>query len=241
MQIVPMVLDLLPHVKNVIDFGCGGGGWLSTFAEHGLEIQGVDGPWLEKADLLIPRDKVIIHDLTQPINLDRKFDLAMTLEVAEHIADSSADGLVASLVSLSPIVLFSAAVPHQGGTNHINEQWPEYWAEKFAKHGYKPIDCIRNQIWQNEDVAYWYAQNILLFVHEGYLANSPKLEALSKLTDAAHLSRIHPKMFLKSRESLSSPKYLMMKFVWNALPRGLRVRVLKYFAYNFWDQVSAKY
>src|SRR4029077_20979056 len=88
----------------------------------------------------------------------------VSLEVAEHLDEAVASEFVASLVTHGAAVLFSAAVPRQGGSGHVNEQWPSYWAARFAHHGYVPIDAVRPAVWTDDRVAYWYAQNMLLYV-----------------------------------------------------------------------------
>ena len=103
-------------------------------------------------------------DLAQPLQIDRRFDLALSLEVAEHLPPECGSEFVQTLTDLSSVILFSAAIPFQGGTDHLNEQWPEYWADRFDARGYVPIDCIRRRIWRNEDVEWWYAQNLMFFV-----------------------------------------------------------------------------
>ena len=91
-------------------------------------------------------------------------DLAICLEVAEHLTPAAGARLVKTLCSVAPVVLFSAAIPAQGGTNHINEQWQSHWADEFAAHGFDCFDPIRPEIWNDRDVFPWYRQNILLFV-----------------------------------------------------------------------------
>ena len=103
------------------------------------------------------------RDLTQPISLGRRFDLAICLEVAEHIDEKRASDFLSTLTSFSDHVLFSAAIPYQGGTGHVNEQWPGYWARLFADKGYGCQDFIRKKIWNDSGIHYWYRQNILLF------------------------------------------------------------------------------
>ena len=95
--------------------------------------------------------------------LGRTFDLVQTLEVAEHLDEASADTFVDSLARHGDTILFSAAIPGQGGTHHVNEQWPSYWAEKFARAGYTAYDVIRPRIWADPQVQVWYRQNMLLF------------------------------------------------------------------------------
>ena len=95
---------------------------------------------------------------------EERFDLAITLEVAEHLPPERAAGFVEELCTLAPIVLFSAAIPDQGGTHHLNEQWPEYWVAEFSRLNYRPIDAIRPRIWTDPEIYWWYRQNCLLFV-----------------------------------------------------------------------------
>src|SRR5271165_3642324 len=92
------------------------------------------------------------------LGMERQFDLAISLEVAEHLDSKYASSFVAALLKSSPVVCFSAAIPFQDGVNHVNEQWPDYWARLFASHDYLAIDCIREKIWDNEKVELWYAQ-----------------------------------------------------------------------------------
>lgn len=194
--IIPLLLDLV-NPKSVIDVGCGVGSWLSVFKEHGIEdILGVDGQWVDKDLLMIPRDKFISSDLEKPIRVNRRFDLVVSLEVAEHIRPEHASSFVKSLVDLGPVILFSAAIPLQIGKHHVNEQWPDYWVRHFGEHGYVVVDAIRKRIWHNDNVEYWYAQNILIFVEQDYLKSHPILDGEMKNTVVTQLSLVHPKMYL---------------------------------------------
>jgi hypothetical protein len=148
---------------------------------------------------------------------------------------------VANLTRLAPIVLFSAAIPHQGGTNHINEQWPEYWAALFEKHGYVPIDCIRDEIWMDDRVAYWYAQNLILYVDKNYLALRTDLVKLAAKTNTRLLTRVHPKTYVKNHRVANDSKTLFMRLVWNLIPRTLRLALVKPLAPLIWKQVSTNY
>jgi SAM-dependent methyltransferase len=164
--IVPLLLSLLP-VRSVIDVGCGLGAWAAEFLAHGVpDVWGVDGDYVERSQLRIPSDRFWARDLKQPIRLDRTFDLALCLEVAEHLPESRAASLVVDLTSLAPSVLFSAAVPGQGGTNHVNEQYLPYWVDLFQRQGYEAIDPIRPRILGNDLVEWWYQQNTVMFVNQ---------------------------------------------------------------------------
>lgn len=157
-QILPFVE---PAGKSVVDFGCGQGDWLLEAGNLGaatllgLETYALEGG----ATLPIPSRAA---DLTMPISLDRRFDIALCLEVGEHIEQRHADTLVASLAAAAPLVLFSAAVPGQGGVGHVNEQPPAYWHAKFRAHGFDCFD-FRREIWHDSGVEPWYAMNVLAF------------------------------------------------------------------------------
>ena len=116
--------------------------------------------------------------------------------MAEHLPEEAAETLVATLVRLGPAILFSAAIPNQGGENHLNEQWPSYWAARFESHGYRPIDCLRPRLWANEEVGWWYAQNMLLFAQRAYAEADPSLKRQRATYGGTPLSLIHPDRFL---------------------------------------------
>jgi SAM-dependent methyltransferase len=232
-EIIPIVIELI-QPQSVIDIGCGLGTWLSKFQQYNItDILGVDGDYIEPEQLEIPSDKFIPYDLKHPFTIDRKFDLVISLEVAEHLPQDCAEEFVASLTNLGSVVLFSAAIPFQGGTEHINEQWPDYWVSFFEKRDFIPIDCIRRRIWTNEKVEVWYAQNIMVFVDKKVL-DLPQYDLLKKeLTFSINskLSVVHPKKYLEVVErhlqslqeiekikAASQPKNMSFKKLLSALP-----------------------
>jgi SAM-dependent methyltransferase len=161
--VVPHVLALF-DVSSVVDVGCGVGTWLQVFDCYGIkDYLGVDGNHVPRDLLKIPSDKFLAADLTTLRSLDRKFDLVCCVEVAEHLPPEYAREFIALLARLAPIILFSAALPGQGGTAHLNEQWPTYWASLFAAHEYVAVDCIRPSVYGNQNVDWWYRQNLLIF------------------------------------------------------------------------------
>lgn len=173
--IAPLVLQNV-SVTSVVDVGCGLGTWLSAFAAHGVEdIFGLDGDYVVREQLEIPVEKFQAANLAQSIALGRRFDLAICLEVAEHLPDASASALVGSLTSMADVILFSAAPPGQGGTNHVNEQWPAYWAQLFDARGFQAFDVLRPIVWDDPSVDWWYAQNSVLYANAAGLAANPAL------------------------------------------------------------------
>ena len=132
-EIVPLIMTSW-QPRSVIDVGCGLGAWLRVFKQHGVEdVFGVDGSYVDTKTLEIPVERFAAVDLAKPFHLDRQFDLVMSLEVAEHIPGACAEIFIESVTRLGPVVLFSAAIPFQGGTHHVNEQWPDYWVTFCTK------------------------------------------------------------------------------------------------------------
>lgn len=161
--IVPILLSRT-KVRSAVDVGCGTGSWLATLQANGVEdVLGIEGEWVQAAPLRIAPERLLLHDLTRPVPIHRRFDLAICLEVAEHLPPTRATSLVEDLTRLAPCVLFSAAVPGQGGTHHVNEQFLSYWVERFEREGFAPLDFIRPLVWSNDQVEWWYRQNIILF------------------------------------------------------------------------------
>ena len=161
--VIPVVLSLLP-ASSAVDFGCGRGTWLKACLENGVEtILGLDGEYVQRDRLLISPDQFRSVDLRRPVRLERQFDLALCLEVAEHLPARSAAALVESLAAAAPVVLFSAALPGQEGKSHINEQWPKYWEDLFAARGMRKYDVVRPLIWRDRSIGWWYRQNIYMF------------------------------------------------------------------------------
>ena len=161
--IVPLLRERLGF-QSVLDVGCGVGIWLMEFQNQGaIEILGLDGEWVPKDKLLIPENAFRVHNFKTPIRLERKFDLVLSLEVAEHIPEKFANDFVESLTAHGDTIVFSAAVPGQGGFQHVNEQLQDHWITRFGKLGFRAYDVIRPAIWSNPRVPFYYAQNILVF------------------------------------------------------------------------------
>jgi SAM-dependent methyltransferase len=214
-ETMPILAKLLPY-RSVVDVGCGTGCWLKVLKDLGVtNVLGLDGDYVARDTLEISPQEFTAIELTCPPQLDRRFDLAMSLEVGEHLPEASAATFVNFLTDLAPVVLFSAAVPGQGGNNHLNEQWPDYWAQKFEARGFVPIDCIRGKVWHNEKVMWWYAQNMILFAKPEIIAANSLLAAAAAATDRDKLSVAHPLAYQNVSKALADAnqliRYLEMK------------------------------
>jgi SAM-dependent methyltransferase len=183
-----MVVDLFKP-NSVLDVGCGVGTWLAEFDRNGVrDYLGIDGDYVDLSRLSIPEKRFRPADLRHRFNVG-SFDLTCSLEVAEHLPASSADDFVVSLVASAPIIVFSAAIPYQGGVDHINEQWPTYWAKKFQANGYAVFDPFRAAIKNNTEIEVWYRQNILVYCRPDA---APKAMSECRLED---LNFVHPEFY----------------------------------------------
>ena len=162
-EVLPIIFQVVKPT-SMVDIGCGTGNWLASAMEFGVrDVLGIDGDWVDKAQLAIPPENFRARDLAAPLKLDRRFDLAISFEVAEHLPEAAAHTFIQSLCDASDVIAFSAAIPGQGGRRHLNEQWPGYWAALFREFGYDCYDYLRPKIWENPRVAWYYAQNSLIF------------------------------------------------------------------------------
>lgn len=175
--VLPILFDEISP-RSIVDIGCGTGAWLSVAKEKGVpDVLGLDGDYA-RGSLQIGPDQFRAADVSKGFVLDRKYDIAMCLEVGEHVRTEDSPLLVESLTKAADVVLFSAGIPGQGGTHHINEQWPEFWECLFRTRNFVRIDCIRPLIYGNSAIEWWYRQNILLYVKLEALHRFPRLEAL---------------------------------------------------------------
>jgi hypothetical protein len=185
-RILRIVHQLVPF-RSVADFGCGTGTWLSVALDD-FEADGaigLEGDWMRAEWLDDARIELRNLDLEQPASVE-PVDLAISLEVAEHVSAARAEGLVADLCATAPAVLFGAAIPGQGGVGHVNERWQSYWAGLFACHGWECYDAVRPLVWNDRDLPYWYRQNTLLYSREPLDAPRPTM-----------LDLVHPDKWLE--------------------------------------------
>lgn len=196
--VLPHVLSLF-NPESVADFGCGVGTWVRALLDIGVsDVVGIDGNYIRDESLVIHHDRFVRADIAQPVYLDRKFDLAISMEVAEHLPPEKATVFIDTLTRHSDVVLFSAAVPHQGGTHHVNEQWPGYWSSLFRSHGYRCVDCLRDVFWEDDRIAWWYRQNMFLFVANDRFSAFPKLVMEATRPRNMPLTLVHPGFMQKN-------------------------------------------
>jgi hypothetical protein len=189
--VVPLLLKFFsPH--SVVDVGGGGGHWAATCLAGGVaDVLAIDGPWVPETARPPSPGRFLEHDLRSPLALNRTFELALCLEAAEHLPAAAAPALVRALTEAAPVVVFSAALPGQGGDGHINEQPASYWARLFAGRDYACFSDLRRRVWNDEAVEVWYRQNLLCFVRRSEAARwsanlTDQIEPDDPLVDVAH-------------------------------------------------------
>ena len=198
--ILPMVFRHL-QPKSVLDVGCGMGTWLQACKGLGVEtVQGIEGPWLDRSQLVIANELVQVLDLEQPFDMGRRYDMVISTEVAEHLSPAAASTFLQSLARHADVVLFSAAIPFQPGHHHVNEQFPDYWASIFRACGYVPLDFIRREIWTNEYIILHFRQNLMLFVKEELTKENGCFSGLN--ASYGPLSIVHPAFYRWRLEEL---------------------------------------
>lgn len=220
-EILPIVFSILSP-KDIIDIGCGTGTWLAAAKELGVgDVLGVDGDYVDRSLLHINEELFFTHDLKEELFIGKRFDLVISLEVAEHLPSESADSYIQTLVNHGDTILFSAAIKNQGGQNHINEQNFSYWQEKFGDHGYKFYDLIRPQVWWNKNVDWWYAQNI-------FVVSKKDLSGIV-LQNENFLCGHHPDWFTSKKAFLDNIRTgkCGVVFAFSLLLRFIKYKILK--------------
>ena len=230
--IVPFIVELIKPT-SVIDIGCGIGTWLKVFQENGIKhIKGIDGDYIDEHLLKINPKYFKPYNLEEPYVDDEKFDMAISLEVAEHLKFSSSKIVIDTITSLSDVVLFSAATINQGGQNHINEQTPQFWINLFEEKGFKMHDILRPIFWENKAVDWWYSQNILIFTKDTIL--SEKLEnfdsfqgknLIHPITDSIKTSELE---IYRNKLLVFNSGEAGIKIYYRLLLKSIKKKLLKY-------------
>jgi hypothetical protein len=191
-RIISALRVVLP-VRSVIDIGCARGTWLREWQAQGIgDSIGVDGPYVDQRRLEVDPQCFLVRDLSAPFNLGRRFDLAQSLEVAEHLPPARATTFVADIIAHAPVVLFSAATPGQGGENHVNEQTLDYWRGLFSEHDYVAIDCLRPLLARERNVPHWYRYNLMLYVQRFSLGQISAFARQFELADGEPIPEFSP-------------------------------------------------
>ncbi|MER9303311.1 class I SAM-dependent methyltransferase [Mesorhizobium sp. M0293] len=192
----PLISLLRP--KSVVDFGTATGSWLAASKRLGVQkIGGIDGPWVPAEQRLIAPHEFTEANFEEELPDLGRFDLAISAEVLEHISGPASLRAVEWLCRSAPAVLFSAAIPFQGGMHHINEQWQSHWANAFETYGFKAYDIIRPVIWTDTSIPVYYRQNLILLADDETARNHGLVPVAP-----AFLDRVHPEEYFSKLTKL---------------------------------------
>ena len=163
--------------ESLLDVGCGNGVWMRAALDFGVpEVYGLDGIKIPEDQLHVSAEKIRHQDLTLAWELNKRFDVVLCLEVAEHLDAAFAPNLIDCLVKHGSRIYFSAACPGQSGQHHVHCQWPAYWQQLFNSRGFSCLDDARWLVWNDEQIEPWYRQNMFVAVHDPLTAGQePRL------------------------------------------------------------------
>jgi SAM-dependent methyltransferase len=183
--------------QSVVDVGCGRGAWLKACRELGSsELFGLDGEWNNQAAMIDDGIRFRAIDLNRAFALERRVELAISVEVAEHLEPSSSSTFVESLTKSADAVVFGAAYLRQNGPTHINERRHSWWGQLFRNNGYVPFDLFRPSLWGDEQIPFWYRQNTFLYTKkDGRAYAALKTAGLTELVELRFLDCVHPVLF----------------------------------------------
>lgn len=189
--------------KSIIDFGCGTGIWLAVAENKVDKVLGIDGDYIDKNMLQISEKDFLTFDLEyiDDLEIHEHFDLAISLEVAEHISRDKAETFCRKIMEVSDVIIFSAAIPGQGGVHHVNEQWPHFWQSIFEKYGYSCIDCVRDILWNDEYIPTYYKQNMLCFVNSEIMDRGGAQLLQNQVKCGSRLDCVHPEQFTRVQKN----------------------------------------
>lgn len=158
------IMSVLGIPPSHLDVGSGTGAMVNIARKCGSDAWGID---------LLPRPDwahLIEHDLTEPIDLGRKFNLITSVEVAEHIPIQGVEvylDTIAKHAEQGTVLVFSAAMPGQQGDGHVNCQPAEYWRAKLDARGFRWNDTLTYKIMVAMSVAkhsmHWIEANLQVF------------------------------------------------------------------------------
>lgn len=220
--IMPYILSKIKP-KSIVDFGCGEGIWLQVIKQlqDQIEILGIDGEYINRKELKIPEKCFVPANLERKISLSKKYDLAMTLEVAEHLDERASDIFIDNITRASDNVLFSAAIPGQGGVNHVNEQWQEYWIKKFEARGSSVDTSLRNLLWNEQQIVPWRRQNILFFTKRCLVPIMPEKSIYNVVHPDMYSSIIKKLELLEQRQEKKS-SYIGIKEIYIQIEKVIK-------------------
>jgi len=226
-RILPIVLSII-DVTSIIDVGCGPGSWLDVARQMGVvTLTGVEGEWatewFDDEGIRSRGFDLLLANLEDELRPAATFDLALCIEVIEHLSPERGESFVADLCRCAGHVLFGAAIPGQKGPNHLNTRWPSYWAECFAVHDYLPLDVVRGRVWGDDDLLVHHRQNPILFVRDDLYERALRRALEMGPPPLAALDQVHPSLRMMqstARADLDAPGLRLRMRLAAGIPRA---------------------
>lgn len=165
-EIIAGVLQALYRPRRLVDLGAGCGVYGHFFSALGVETVSIDGV-TPPSEHSYPMT-LHVRDLTAPFENEwGAFDLALCLEVAEHIPEELSDVFLDNIARFSDRLILSAAQPNQGGHHHVNERPKRYWVERLARKGFaydrKATGRIQTALAAARPPYMWMAEQISVY------------------------------------------------------------------------------
>jgi hypothetical protein len=161
------------QITSMVDFGCAVGSFLEGALKGGVKrIRGYEYAY-DSALPYIPahiKPHISFGDAGKPIDCG-KFDLAMSIEVAEHLLPEQSDTFVANLTNAGEkYVILTAAPPTQDGYYHLNLQPYEFWIDKIEARGWK----LRTDLADKAKAAWASVPNVPGHINRNIMFFTPK-------------------------------------------------------------------
>jgi hypothetical protein len=148
-------------ITNVIDFGCGMGDYIKRIMDLGCECQAYDG---NPNTPLLTNGIGKVLDFTEKFDLNKKFDLVISLEVGEHIPKEYENIFINNICNHSHnYIIISWAIIGQGGDGHVNCQNNDYIINEITKRGFKYDLKNTKLLRDNATTAWWFKNTIMVF------------------------------------------------------------------------------
>lgn len=186
---------LSKDIKSVVDVGCGNGDLLRELAVNADAfdaIVGLEHPRYTNSHWHNSLD-VRYVDLSLPLPIADRFDLAICNEVAEHIDPKCLGIFALNLSKLSDLIILGASLVRQPGDGHIACRPPAYWKAIFEELGYVQYNLFRSMPRSLSNPCVW---DCFLYAKKSFFGFSE---------DIAHL--------ITRDEDLSSPSLISLTSV----------------------------
>ena len=223
-RIVTLLSELIELPRSMIDLGGNTGAWCQAFKNAGAQkVLCIDHPRTRQEKLLVDDSEFLACDLSTTLPAPIPCDLAVSLEVLEHVPEPAGEAAVDFLTQSAPMVLFSAAVPGQPGWEHINCKPHAYWKSLFQQRGFERLDIIRPRIIEDATMPFWYRQNLFLFANAAGLGRVRVRQIpFENIPDDFEL--VHTRLLEEYRKRENTTLGKVFRQLWSSLARSVGYR-----------------